>query len=102
MAVLNGQLLLLHNNIFKKESMQDLVLLNLKQGKNQLLVKCFSNFHKYAHIGIALPDAQQVYVKKLAPVKFRKNEYFPVSWQLSDPVTPHETLNLPNLSLKFE
>jgi alpha-L-fucosidase len=103
MVLLNGQTLVVHNNPFKKENMQDIVLLNLKKGKNQLFVKCFSHFQKEAHVGIGWQGVdQQLYVEKLAPVQFRKNEYFPVSWKLSDPVTPHETLNLPNLSLKFE
>ncbi len=82
--------------------MQDWVLLNLKEGKNQLLVKCFNNFQKEAQMGIGNHVSQYLYVKKLAPVELRKGEYFPVNWKLSDPVTPHETLHLPNLVLKFE
>ncbi len=102
MVLLNGRIEVLHNNPYKKESISDVVLLNLKKGKNQLLVKCFNNFQKEAHMGIGTHVSQQIYVKKLDPVKFSKGKYFPVNWKLSDPVTPHETLNLPNLSLKFE
>ncbi len=102
MVLLNGKMLVLHNNPYKKESMQDVVLLDLKKGKNQLLVKCFNNFLKEAHIGISTHVPQHVYVKKLDAVKLRKGEYFPVNWKLGNPVTPHETLNLPNLRLKFE
>jgi alpha-L-fucosidase len=101
-VLLNGKVLVLHNNPYKKESMQDVVLLDLRKGKNQLLVKCFSNFRKEARMGIATHVPQHICVKKLEPVKFRKGEYFPVNWKLGNPVTPHETLNLPNLRLKFE
>jgi alpha-L-fucosidase len=101
-VVLNGKTLALHNNPFKNEKMQDLVLLDLKKGKNQLLVKCFNIFRKEVHTGIATHVPQHIYVKKLEPVNFRKGEYFPVSWKLNNPVTPHETLNLPNLRLRFE
>ncbi len=102
MVLLNGKILVLHNNPYKKESMQDVVLLDLKKGKNQLLVKCFNNFLKEAHMGIGTHVPQHVYTKKLEPAKFRKGEYFPVNWKLNNPTTPHETLNLPNLRLKFE
>ena len=101
-VLLNGKTLVLHNNPYKKESMQDVVLLDLKKGKNQLLVKCFANFQKEVRMGIGTHVPQQVYVKKLEPVNFRKGEYFPVHWKLSNPVTPHETLNLPNLKLMFQ
>jgi alpha-L-fucosidase len=100
--MLNGKTIVLHNNPFKKESMQDVVLLDLKKGKNQLLVKCFNIFQKEVRMGIGTHVFQQIYVKKLKPVNFRKGEYFPVQWKLSNPVTPHETLHLPNLRLRFE
>ena len=101
-VLLNGKTLVLHNNPFKKESIRDVVLLDLKKGKNQLLVKCDNIFQKEVRMGISSHVSQHIYIKKLAPVNFRKGEYFPVNWKLSQPVTPHETLNLPNLRLKFE
>ena len=102
MILLNGKTLVLHNNPFKKESMQDIVLLDLKKGKNQLLVKILNCFQKEARMGIATDVPQRIYVKKLEPVNFRKGEYFPIQWKLNNPVTPHETLNLPNLRLMFD
>jgi alpha-L-fucosidase len=103
MVMLNGKTRVTHNNPFKKAQMRDVVLLDLKKGKNQLLVKCFTHFLKEAQVGIGWQGIdQRLYVEKLPPVEFRKNEYFPVSWQLHEPVTPHETLNMPNLSLKFD
>ena len=39
--------------------------------------------------------------QKLEPVVFRKDEYN-VRWKLYNPVTPHETINLPNLRLLFQ
>jgi len=101
-VLLNGKTLVLHNNPFKKETMQDVVLLDLKKGKNQLLVKCYNIFQKEVRMGIATHVSQHIYIKKLAPVNFRKGDYFPVNWKLSHPLTPHETLHLPNLRLKFE
>ena len=102
MILLNGKTLVLHNNPFKKESMEDIVLLDLKKGKNQLLVKYFNSYHKKTHMGIDMHVPQQVYRKSLEPVNLRKGNYFPVYWKLGSPITPHETLHLPNLRLKFE
>ena len=102
MVLLNGKTLVMHNNLFKKDRMEDVVLLDLKKGKNQLLVKCYNNYQKKVPMGIDISVPQRIYIKKLEPVNFLKNEYFPISWKLNNPVTPHETLNLPNLRLKFE
>ena len=102
MVLLDGKTLVTHNNLFKKDMMEDVVLLDLKKGKNQLLVKCYNNYQKIVRMGIGTNVPQQIYIKKLEPVNFFKNEYFPISWKLDNPVTPHETLNLPNLRLKFE
>jgi len=82
--------------------MQDVVLLDLKKGKNQLLVKSNNHYQKEACIGISTNVVQHIYIKKLEPVIFRKGEYFPVKWKLNNPVTPHQTLHLPNLRIKFE
>ena len=101
-VLLNGKKLVLNNNPYKKESMQNVVLLDLKKGKNQLLVKVFNCFQKDVHMGIGTHVPQKIYVKKLEPINFRKGEYFPIQWKLNNPVTPHETLHLPNLKLKFE
>jgi len=101
-VLLNGKTLVLHNNPFKKESMQDIVRLDLKKGKNQLLVKVFNCFQKEVRMGIGIDIPQRVYIKRLDSVNFRKGEYFPVYWKLAHPVTPHETLNLPNLRLMIQ
>jgi len=101
-VLLNGKTLVLHNNPFKKESIQDVVLLDLKKGKNQLLVKVFNCFQKEALMGISIDVPQRLFIKKLETVNLNKGEYFPVYWKLAHPVTPHETLNLPNLRLMIQ
>ena len=101
-VLLNGKILLLNNNPFKKEAIQNIVALDLKKGTNQLLVKVFNCFQKELTIAINTDIPQIFYIKKLEPVRFRKGEYFPVYWKLSNPRTPHETLNLPNLKMIYE
>ena len=101
-VLLNGKTLVLHNNPFKKESMKDVVLLDLKKGKNQLLVKVNNFFQKEVHLGIDTQIPQRIYLKKLEPVQFRKGAFFPIQWKLGNPITPHETMNTPNLRLTFQ
>ena len=99
MVLLNGKEIILHNNPHKKESMENLALLDLKKGKNQLLVKVFNCYRTEVCMGIGTHIPQRMYVKKLEPIVFRKGEYFPIQWKLHNPVTPHQTLHLPNLRL---
>ena len=99
--LLNGQTILVRNNPLKERTMQDIVLLDLKQGKNQLLVKVYNCYQKDVQMGISVDVPQVIYTKRLEVVNFRRGEYFKVQWRLANPVTPHETLNLPNLRLNF-
>ncbi len=98
----NGKECLLNNNPDKKDSLQHVVLLNLEKGKNQLLIKLFNNFHKQAYFALHTGIEQAVYRKELPAVLLKKAQYFPVSWKLEHPVTPHQTLGLPNLSLQLQ
>ena len=99
MVFVNGKEVLINNNPFKKDSVQNVLLLNLKKGKNQMLVKLFNNFQKQVYFGINHQLPQVIYRKKLAPVLVEKEIYLPVSWQWHAPFTPHQHLSVPNLKL---
>lgn len=98
-VTLNGQVLAEHNNPYKVKEMKDLILLHLKKGKNQLIVKYYNGFKKSSNISIDTDVKQIWYAKELKPLTFEKGKYYPVSWQLHHPESPHTTLGLPNLSL---
>lgn len=76
-------------------------MLDLKQGKNQIVVKLFNHFHKDTPFRIKYNVPQVYYRKKLQPVQLKKDSYFPVSWKLHEPFTPHEGMGTPNLILQF-
>ena len=99
---LNGQILTIHNNPYKKEKMNDVILLNLKPGKNQLLVKLYNNFQKQVNFGIKVHDNQNIYKLAQPVLQAKSKENIVVNWRLANPITPHQTLNLSNLILKFE
>jgi alpha-L-fucosidase len=100
LVALNGKQLLEHNSPDKTPQSKDILMLPLKQGKNQLLVKLFNNFQKNIPIGIDHSVPQVLYQKELPPVRL-DNTFTPVRWSLSDPATPHQTLIVPNLSLQL-
>ncbi|MBF0648636.1 alpha-L-fucosidase [Dysgonomonas sp. GY75] len=99
---LNGQVLAIHNNPYKKEKMNDIVLLNLKPGKNQLIIKLYNNFQKKVNFGIKIYNHQKIYRLAQPLLQTKAKENIVVNWRLANPLTPHQTLNLSNLMMKFE
>lgn len=100
-VALNGQVLDEHNNPLKVRSMSDIILLPLKKGKNQLIVKFYNGFQKSSTIGIATDVKQVIYRKELKPISVEKGQYYPISWKLHHPYSPHTTLGLPNVRLEL-
>jgi alpha-L-fucosidase len=99
---LNGSQVYIANSRTREESTSHIVLLDLKAGINQLLVKAFNNFHDAIPFGINTLVPQVLYKQALRPVDVKKNQFIPVSWQLTRPATPHQDLGLPGLRLHFE
>ncbi|MGE7773347.1 alpha-L-fucosidase [Chitinophaga sp. NPDC101104] len=102
MVFLNGRQLLIQNNPFRKDKLDHHVLLPLQAGKNQLTVKLFNYFLNAVPFNIDFNVPQVVYHLELPEVRMQKGTYFPVSWQLHNPSTPHDEMGLPNLKLTFE
>jgi alpha-L-fucosidase len=95
---LNGVKKYVHNNPDKRDSVHHFLMLDLKQGKNQIIVKLFNHFHKEVPFRITYDVPQVYYMKELQPLNL-KNDFFRISWKLHDPVTPHEDMGTPNLTL---
>lgn len=96
---LNGEQKYIQINQLKRDSVTHFVLLDLKNGKNQLLVKLFNNFHKEIHFSIDFSIPQVIYRKKLSNVELKKDKLYSVDWKLHNPDTPHQDMNLPNMQL---
>ncbi|EDM37218.1 alpha-L-fucosidase precursor, putative [Pedobacter sp. BAL39] len=99
---LNGTMILEHNNPFKVKQLQDQVLLQLKKGKNQLLVKYYNGYQKSTVLGIDTTVKQEIFYKDLKPVSMDAGKYYPFSWQLHEPLSPHTTLGLSNVSIELK
>lgn len=102
MVFLNGRQLLIQNNPFRKDKLDHYVLLPLQAGKNQLTVKLFNYFLNAVPFNIDFNIPQAIYHLELPEIRMQKGTYFPVSWQLHNPSTPHDEMGLPNLKLTFE
>jgi len=98
-VALNGTIIAEHNNPFKEKMLKDVILLQLKKGKNQLVVKFYNGYQKNMVIGIDNKAAQVMYAKKLKPLQFEAGKFYPFSWQLHKPLSPHTTLGLFNASI---
>lgn len=98
----NGQIMVSHGNMQKKEKVKDVVVLNLKKGKNQLFIKLFNNYQKQTPFMIGTLIPQRIYKKELSPIKIEEGVYLPISWKEKNPLSVHETLNYTNLHLDLE
>lgn len=93
---LNGVVLAEHNNPFKEKSLKDVILLPLKKGINKLVVKYYNGFQNSTVLGIANNIDQIYYSKVLKSIDGQEGLYYPFSWQLHKPYSPHTTLGLYN------
>ena len=100
-VALNGTVIAEHNNPFKEKFLKDVILLKLKKGKNKLVVKFYNGFQKSLVLGIANNLDQVVYSKTLKPLQLEKGKYYPFSWQLHKPYSPHTTLGLFNADIRL-
>lgn len=102
MVFLNGKQLLIQNNPFRKDKLDHYVLLPLQAGKNQLTVKLFNYFLNAVPFNIDFNVPQIGYRLELPETRMQKGAYFPITWQLHNPSTPHDEMGMPNLKLTFE
>lgn len=100
-VTLNGKVLAEHNNPFKEKQLKDVILLPLKKGKNQLIVKYYNGFKKINVMSIDNNLNQTVYRQELKPFAVEKGKYYPVSWQLHNPLSPHTTIGLFNTRIEI-
>lgn len=101
MIFLNGKEQLVQLNHDKERNAEGVVLLELKKGKNQLLVKSFNNFRKHVVVSVAAHAKQYLYVQRLAPIAVSPGKFVSVSWRLNKPETPHQDIDMQNVLLEL-
>ncbi|MGX5817970.1 alpha-L-fucosidase [Chitinophaga lutea] len=99
---LNGKELFIQSNPLKLESVNHTILLPLQKGKNQLVVKLFNNFKDHIPFALDFDIPQEVYELQLPPVKAAQGKYVPLSLERHAPATPHDDMDLPNLTIQLK
>ncbi|TVR73836.1 MAG: hypothetical protein EA408_03900 [Marinilabiliales bacterium] len=99
---LNGSEIYLHNNPGKDELVEDIVLLPLIAGPNELLVKFYNRFGRTTAFAAGYDTPQLLYRKTLDGFSLSGQAGQQVSWHLHDPVSLHSNMAMPNLRLELE
>ncbi len=97
----NGREKSRHLDPEKRTGNRHLILTELEEGKNQIVVKLFNNFNRQIPFKLNFSVPQVLYTKAIGQYSVSSGESLPVAWKLSDPRTPHEHINLPNLELRW-
>lgn len=99
---LNGEEQVVHNNPERGGQQSEVLLLSLKAGKNQLVVKYYSRFAKELVMGINRQVPQVLYEQVLdIPVKGNGKVETCVIRE-ANPVSVHRNLRMPNLAVVME
>ncbi|NLU90546.1 alpha-L-fucosidase [Chitinophaga sp. Ak27] len=99
---LNGEEQVLHNNPERGGVANEVVLLSLKEGKNQLLVKAYSRFAKQSEVAIRRNVPQVMYVQPLDIQVSGNGKVETCEVREANPVSVHRNLRMPNLSLLID
>ncbi|OFX59530.1 MAG: hypothetical protein A2066_11145 [Bacteroidetes bacterium GWB2_41_8] len=96
---LNGENLVMHNNPRNSVLNSELVLLPLKPGKNQLLIKFYNRYGWKMEFNINKSVPQKIYRQELTPRNFSGLNN--CSLKLHNPESVHETIRMNNVSIEL-
>ena len=98
--LLNGEYITAHFSPQRKEWQTETVLLPLKKGNNQLVIKHFNRFEDKLYYSIQPMDSWQIYSQQIQPVDLSKNKTHKVSLRLAQPNSKVSPLRLNNVGIK--
>lgn len=99
---LNGEEQLLHNNPERGGQQSEVLLLSLKEGKNQLVVKYYNRFAKQPVVAINRNVPQVLYTQSLPLSVKGSGKVETVEIRQSNPVSVHRNLRMPNLAVVID
>ena len=97
--LLNGDYLTAHFSPERKEWQSEIVLLPLKKGKNQFVIKYFNRFEKNLNYSIQPLDSWKVFSLELQPTVLNDDKIHKVSLELTHPDSKVTPLRLNNLKI---
>lgn len=93
---LNGKEQVVHNNPERGGVQSEYLLLNLEEGRNSLVVKCYNRFAAVTPLGIDI-DVPQVLYRQELPLDFDVKGINRCQVEAHEPASPHRDLRLPGL-----
>ncbi|MEA4916848.1 alpha-L-fucosidase [Proteiniphilum sp.] len=97
--LLNGEYITAHFSPDRIKQQEEIVLLPLKQGRNQLVIKYYNGFEKELSYGITPLDEWTVYNRKLSPVTLERVDDHRVSIRSGDSSSNVSPLRMNNISV---
>ena len=97
----NGKQLVMHINPRGSRLQSELVILPLKAGMNQLLVKFFNRYDNEFVWKINSQPEQVIYGQKLADRQFNRREINTLEMKIHRPATPHDPIRLNNIRIEL-
>lgn len=100
-VLLNGEYITAHFSPRRVEKQEELLLLPLRKGKNQLVVKLYNGFNNVLHYGIGPQEEWAIHMLKLEPAHLGREEFHHVSLRANDVATSVSPLRMSNVSISF-
>ncbi|MEL7599907.1 MAG: alpha-L-fucosidase [Proteiniphilum sp.] len=100
--LLNGEYLTAHLSPARIKEQKELLLLPLKKGLNQLIIKYYNGFDETFSYGVNPLSAWKIYSQKLTPVTLDKKEEHAVWLRSGDAISPVSPLRLNNVKIQTE
>lgn len=98
--LLNGEYITAHFSPERKEWQTETVLLRLKKGYNQLVIKHFNRFEDKLYYSIKPMDSWKIYSQQIQPVDLSKNKAHKVSLRQAQPSSKVSPLRLNNVEIE--
>ncbi len=98
--LLNGQYITAHFSPERTEKEEELLLLPLKKGENQLVIKLYNGFENLLHYGIAPLEEWFIHSRKLEPVRLEKKDFYRVSLRAANSPSRVSPLRASNVVIK--
>lgn len=100
--LLNGEYITAHFSPERIKHQQEIVLLPLKKGRNQLVVKLYNGYEKEISYGIKLLTEWTLHTMKLSPVSLDKGkDYHQISIRKANPESKVSPLKMNNIEIKL-
>jgi alpha-L-fucosidase len=98
--LLNGEYVTAHFSPERKEKQEELLLLPLKKGNNQLVVKFYNGFENRLHYGIEPLEEWVIHSQTLKPVRLERKDFHRVSLRAADASSHVSPLRMNNVTIR--